>query len=49
MHEQNTLMSNIILFEDELKMGKFNLNIVQQNTWWRMSLLRHYPKNDIIS
>jgi hypothetical protein len=49
MHEQNTLMYNIILFENELKMKKFDLNIVQQNTWWRMSLSRHYQKNDIIS
>jgi hypothetical protein len=29
MHEQNTLMYNIILFENELKMEKFDLNIVQ--------------------
>ncbi len=29
--------------------GRSNLNIVQQNTWWQMSLLRHYPKNNIIS
>jgi hypothetical protein len=49
MHEQNTLMYNIILFENELKMEKFDLNIVQQNTWWWMSLPRHYLKNDIIS
>jgi hypothetical protein len=33
----------------EFKMEKFNLNIVQRNTWWRMSLARHYAKNDIIS
>jgi hypothetical protein len=25
------------------------LNIVQRNTWWRMSLPRHYRNNDIIS
>jgi len=31
MHEQNTLMYNIILFENGLKMEKFDLNIVQQN------------------
>jgi hypothetical protein len=49
MHEQNTLMYNIILFENELKMEKFDLNIVLWKTWWRMSLTRHYPKNDIIS
>jgi hypothetical protein len=33
MHEHNILMYNIILFENELKMGKFDLNIVQRNTW----------------
>jgi hypothetical protein len=49
MHKQNTLMYNIILFENKLKMEKFDLNIVQSNTWWRMSLPRHYQKNDIIS
>jgi len=49
MHEQNTLMYNIILFENELKMEKFDLNIVQRNTWWQMSLPRHYQKNEIIS
>ncbi len=26
MHEQNTLMYNIIIFENELKMEKFDLN-----------------------
>ncbi len=31
MHEQNTLMYNIILFENGLKMEKFDLNIVQRN------------------
>jgi hypothetical protein len=41
-HEQDTLMYNIILFENELKMKKFDLNIVQLNTWWRMFLLGHY-------
>jgi hypothetical protein len=40
---------NMILFENKLKMEKFNLNIVQRSTWWRMSLPRHYRKNDIIS
>jgi hypothetical protein len=49
MHEQNTLMYNIILFENELKMEKIDLNIIQRNTWWRMSLPRHYLKNDIIT
>jgi hypothetical protein len=49
MHEQNTLMYNIILFENKLKMEKFDLNIVQRNTWWRMALPRHYQKNDMIS
>jgi hypothetical protein len=49
MHEQNTLMYNTILFGNKLKMGKFDMNIVQRNTWWRMSLPKHYPKNDIIS
>jgi hypothetical protein len=29
MHEQNTLMYNTILFKNELKMEKFDLNIVQ--------------------
>jgi hypothetical protein len=33
MHEQNTLMYNIILFKNKLKMEKFDLNIVQWNTW----------------
>jgi hypothetical protein len=33
MHKQNTLMYNIILFKDELKMEKFDLNIVQRITW----------------
>jgi hypothetical protein len=27
---------------EELKIVKFDLNIVQPNTWWRMSLLRNY-------
>jgi hypothetical protein len=44
MHEQNTLMYNIILFENELKMEKFDLNIVQRKTWWRMSLLKALSK-----
>jgi len=39
-------MYNIILFENELKMEKFDLNIVQRNTWWQMFLPRHYRKNE---
>jgi hypothetical protein len=38
---------NIILFENELKMAKLLLNIVQERTWWRMCLQKHYQKNDI--
>jgi hypothetical protein len=49
MHKQNTLMYNIILFKNELKMEEFDLNTVQRKTWWQMSLPRHYPNNDIIS
>jgi hypothetical protein len=41
------LMYNIILFECELKMEKFDLKIIQWNTWWQMSLPRHFPNNDI--
>jgi hypothetical protein len=48
MHEKKTLMYNIIYFKNELKMEKFDLNIVQRNTWWRMSLARHDGKNDMI-
>jgi hypothetical protein len=42
-------VQHTILFKNELKMEKFDLNIVQRNTWWRMSLPRHYPNNNIIS
>jgi hypothetical protein len=38
MLEQSTLMSNITLFENELKIAKLRSNIVQQKKWWWMCL-----------
>jgi hypothetical protein len=30
---------------ERVENGEVRLNIVQRNTWWRMSLPRHYQKN----
>jgi hypothetical protein len=47
MPKQNRLMFNITLFENELKMVKSCLNIVQKRTWWQIYLPKHYWKNDM--
>jgi hypothetical protein len=44
MLKQSTLMCNITLLKNELKMAKLHLNIVQQRTWWWMSLLNTLSK-----
>jgi hypothetical protein len=34
---------------EQVENGEVRFKILQWNTWWQMSLPRHYPKNDIIS
>jgi hypothetical protein len=46
MLEQSTLMCNITLFENELKMMKLCSNVVRWRTWCQMCLLKHYQKNE---
>jgi hypothetical protein len=47
MLEQSTLVFNITLFKNQLKMAKSCLNIVQRRPWWWMCLPRHYEKDNI--
>ncbi len=49
MFKQNTLMFNITLLKNELKLAKLCLIFVQQRTWLWMWLPKYYQKNNITS